>query len=371
MGARVPMRAALAVRLLALVLIPLGAAEAAVAVPSSNRVCQEAGKLARDGQPQRALELIAVARGAVPADRAHRRCAPQYAIALRRQSRAERIALWVGAAQAWEPDEGTDVPLPAVLATPPPTCQPGTPLPTVSGVVGKADLRTGVDAALACDGANTRALAAEAALDKKADTEPEELSSAWDDLKSDYLDPWSGLLTAFLIWMLGAPLLVRLLPYLVHSGGLILSRLGTPGRMVRTLLQASGWVLVARGAWVATVGAADARGWTDDALGAALLWTLAGVFVIDQSRRIAPRLKVDATGDGVPADHVRVVLHGREPNSRAGWRCRARPTPRSSPTSASPAAVPILWCRPLPASSRSPSRSVPGYSGSTRRAATT
>ena len=42
---------------------------------------------------------------------------------------------------------------------------------------------------------------------------------------------------------------------------------------------------------------------------AAVAVSVVGIFFIDQARRVAPSLQVIASGEGVTADHVRVVLH--------------------------------------------------------------
>src|SRR5262245_43614401 len=61
----------------------------------SHPVCEAAKRLVKRGEPQRALELIAKARFAVPADLSHHRCAAAYSYALRRAAHAAKLVIWV------------------------------------------------------------------------------------------------------------------------------------------------------------------------------------------------------------------------------------------------------------------------------------
>ena len=171
-----------------------------------------------------------------------------------------------------------------------------------------AAIRNGVARALECDQSNARALANNKELEK---TRPENLSEAWEDLKEHYLKPWVGLLTAFLLWLIGALLLVRLLPRMLHNDHLLLEDKGedAPPRWARVGIQLGGWLLVAVGASIATFLAADAGKFTVSSLAWAFVLSLVGIVAIDQARRIAPRLQVEASGEGVSADHVRAILH--------------------------------------------------------------
>ena len=277
----------------------------------TSRICTAARGLIVGGEPQRALDLITKARDTASSDKGKRRCARHYAAALRRQGTAEALVLWVEGMQRQQ-DDATG---PQEVPRPPATCGGSTP-PTPDTL--DAAIAQGVTWALECDQSSTRALAIKKDLGKESKTRPEQLSSAWDDLKEKYLEPWSGLLTAFLLWMVGSLLIVRLFPRLLHNRYLVLlpDASGDPDAggassqtAARWWWQVCGWAFVALGGFLATFKVAQA----DDVFGGMIAFgvvlTVFGVALLDQAAGRLRDSKADASGDGVAADHVRALLH--------------------------------------------------------------
>jgi hypothetical protein len=277
----------------------------------TSRVCTAARELIVSGEPQRALDLITKVRSAATSDKVKRLCARHYAAAVRRQGQAESLVVWVETMQRRQADETG----PQEVPSPPQTCGPAEPAPKAL----KEAISSGVTLALTCDQSNARALAIKKKLDEDPKTRPQELSSAWDEFKKKYLEPWKGLLVALLIWVTVALLVVRLLPRLLHNRYLWLIPDAIPAvspsdeadpAAGRRWWQVGGWALVALGGYLSTFKVAQSG---DDDFGPMITFgvvlAIAGIFLIDQARRAAPRLQIDATGDGASADHVRAVLH--------------------------------------------------------------
>ena len=382
---------------------PAAAGTASQAPAARSKVCAAAGELIQRGQPQRALDLIARARSAVPSDRAHRRCAPQYAVALRRQAQAERLVVWVETLLRHNPEDSA-----ADVAQPSPMTCGRPPKALGTDVTVERATTIGVARALQCDRSNERALAIQQSLlpsttqdpppvtpppvtpppvivtvtpppitvgappitvnpppitvtvtpapvapspstpPATEKTPPEELDDSWDALKTGYLEPWQGLLTAFLIWMVGSMLLVRLLPRIFQNQGLRLSDETARSPNRRIGIQVAGWAVVAIGGSLVTLFAAKAESLTWDRVVAAVAVSVVGIFFIDQARRVAPSLQVIASGEGVTADHVRVVLHTLGTRPPRGWKCQQVRTRLSCRTSGSRATARAPSSRLLP-----------------------
>ena len=122
--------------------------------PAPNKVCAAAGDLVRQGQPQRALRLIGQARRNVPAARAHRRCASQYAGALLRRGRAQALVAWFEILRRYEPDDSIS----DVNQAPPRSCR-SSRQPINPEINVERGIEVALVLALHCDRVNARALA--------------------------------------------------------------------------------------------------------------------------------------------------------------------------------------------------------------------
>lgn len=188
------LRSAALVLLAAALALALPTPAAGAPAGGSAAVCATADRLTGSGDPAGAIAAISDLREAAPAaNGASPACVEEYARAVQRQADAAALAGW--AARMDGGGLGTFVPKPV-----PPVCS-GPPLATGVGPTSEATaalVRSAVQAALVCDGANATALSLQEELGTSA---AQVADSAWTDFQEAWVDPALSLAAVVLVWL--------------------------------------------------------------------------------------------------------------------------------------------------------------------------